>query len=912
MTDHKTGIHILPTKLNRPAIDSRWIVRPRLLSALDECLDKRVTLMSAPAGYGKTTLAAQWLDHIPLPSAWLSLDEQDSDPDRFLRYLISSIRKIFPRFGPRIEPLLSSPTLPPANHLADVLISDLAAMAKPLVLVFDDFHSTQSRTVQMMSRLVQHLPDHLHLVITTRMDPALPLAQWRVRNWLVEIRAADLRFLPEETHAYFASPLEEQLSNESIEQIAARTEGWVAGLQMARLSLGVTDNPEALARSLSGCDRIIVDFLMDEVISRQPDEIIRFLAVTSMLERFCAALCDHVFEKESGLQYSRRLIASVANDNLFLVPLDSKGHWYRYHHLFQTLLFQHAGSTLRRNRQVRIHRRAGQWYASRGYMEDALRHLIAAGDLDAAAALVDENLHAVIDRDNSRRTLGRWLEMFPEESEKQRPTLLVAHAFQKMFHWDLSGMVSLLGQAESLLKDLACSIPETRRKSLLGDIGVQRAFCHYWQGDTESALRHSGECLQGTVPKEHRYAHALAVSYTAGAKAHSGQMDESLSLLDEALTADCSAGSLNAGHLLATKMAILLYAADLHAVEVNARKIMNVHETATQPDYWLGYGPYFLGSVAYERNLLDVAADQFGRVEQMRYRVNTRLYHDALIGLMLVAWARGDKEEAKTHAAGAFSFAIEANDPYSMQISDSIQLRLAILSGNLSADPEPVTSTIDGTRFWLESPSLTHAEYLVNRGNHGDCSVGLECVEKGLKTARNNHNVRLEIQLMAVKAVALKCAGGRNEALELLEKTLKLAEPHGLVRSFVDRGPGMAELLTALSAKRTENLYAKSLLDAFRDKPPSEKIAAKDSENPTRTEQSADPIHSYGLSNRELDILMLLSERLTNKQIAERLYISPVTVKAHNLNIYRKLNVHSRRQAAVRAEQLGLLPRNSA
>ena len=269
MTDNIADFQIVPTKLNRPAIDSRWIVRPRLLAALDDAHNSKLTLVSAPAGYGKTTLVAQWLDHIPHPSAWLSLDKHDSDPDRFLKYVIASIRKIFPQFGPQTDLLLSSPTLPPPEYLADILISDLAKPVKPWVLVFDDFHYIASEPVQIISRLVQYLPDQLHLVIATRVDPPLPLAQWRARDWLVEIRAAHLRFLPEEAKAYFEKPFEMQLSEDLIARIAARTEGWVTGLQLARLSLADTDNPDELAWRFSDSDKLVVEFLMDEVISRR-------------------------------------------------------------------------------------------------------------------------------------------------------------------------------------------------------------------------------------------------------------------------------------------------------------------------------------------------------------------------------------------------------------------------------------------------------------------------------------------------------------------------------------------------------------------------------------------------------------------------------------------------------------------
>ena len=904
MSDNIADFQIVPTKLNRPAIDSRWIVRPRLLSALDDAFGRKLTLISAPAGYGKTTLAAQWLDHIPHPSAWLSLDEHDIDPDRFLRYMIASIRKIFPQFGPQIATLLSSPTSPSPEYLADMLISDLAEPAKPWVLVFDDFHFIESEPVQIISRVVQYLPDHLHLVIATRMDPPLPLARWRARDWLVDIRAAHLRFFPEEAKVYFGTPFK-KLSEDFIARIVARTEGWVTGLQLARLSLADTDKPDELARRFSDSDKLVVEFLIDEVLSRQPDEIKHFLAVTSLLERFCAPLCDHLLADEGPTRGSRRLIDLLENENLFLVPLDTDGVWYRYHHLFRALLRRRLKKVLPQSRQNQIHYSAGEWFAGRGYIEDALSHLITAGDLDAAAELVEQNMHPAIDQDLSRRTLGRWLDLFPKGSEKRWPALLVAHAFQKLFRWDLTGMVPLLDQAESLLEDTACSVPETGRRSLLGDIAFLRAVIFVWSGDAEIGFR-NGRLGMELVPKQHRYAHTNSIMYTAAATAFLGRMDDALNLLSKALKDDCSEDCSSLGQILVTKIAILSYAVEWDAVEKNAKLILKIHKTSPVPDYWLGYVYYFLGSAAYERNALDAAAVHFDRVLEMRYRVTTRVYHDTLIGLALVAWAKADADSAEKYVATAYSFAVEANDPFSLEISNSIQIRQVTFSGSESSETTPYTPAVDSTRFWLIYPSLAFAEYQANKGGHDDCSACLESVEKGLQMARHHHNTRLEIQFLAVKAVALKCAGRLNQALELLENTLSRAEPHGLVRSFVDRGPPMAELLYALSAKRPENLYARSLLEAFGEKVPSKHKTANAAEYPSRTESAHEALLSSGLSRRELDVLRLLSKRLTNREIAEMLFVSPLTVKTHTANIYRKLNVNDRRQAVAQAEQLGI------
>lgn len=901
------GVHIIQTKLNRPVVDSHWLVRPRLISVLDEARDRRLSLISAPAGYGKTTLAVQWLDHISSPAAWLSLDEHDSDPDRFLRYVIATIREIFPRFGLQIEPLLSSPTLPPPEYLADILISDLAEPVTPWVLVFDDFHCIESEHVQMMiSRLVQYLPDHLHLIIATRVDPPLPLAQWRAREWLVEIRAADLRFFHKEAKAYLGAPSRGHLSDDLIERINARTEGWVIGLQLARLSLAGTNNPEALARNFSGSDRIVVDFLIDEVISKQPSEIKYFLAVTSVVERFCAPLCDHLLGEEVEIQDSRRLIALLEKENLFLVPLNADGVWYRYHHLFHALLRAKLKTTLPQSRQTQIHHRAGEWFAGRGYIEDALRHLIAAEDLDGAAELVEENIHKTLNQDPSRRVLSRWLDLFPKDAEKRRLILLVAHAYQKMFRWDLTGAKYFLGLAESLLKDPVASIPASTSRNLLGDIVILRAANCFWLGDTENGLRNGHQGLK-LVPKKNLYPYFTAIVYTAFCKALSGQKDEALLMLNEALAEDCSEGSPISGQLILAKTAIFSYAADWDSVEKSANRLLDFHKTKPQAYNWLGYAHFLLGNAAYERNLLDDAANHFGCIERMRYLVTTRVYHDALIGLALIACSKADSDSAKSYAEAAFAYAIETGDPLSMQMSDLLQIRLSIFFGNGPIDAAPYVSTADSTWPWLLYPSLNQAENRVNKTVHSDISADLEFIEKGLQMAKYHHNTRLEIQFLAVKAVALKCAGRRNQAIELLEKTLVRAELHGMVRSFVDRGALMAELLLALSKKCSEDGYVKILLDAFGDKVPSENFDVNSAEDPSPSKTPINAFLQSGLSNRELDVVLLLSQRMTNKEIAERLTISTITVKNHTANIYRKLNVHNRRQAVVRAEQLGLL-----
>ena len=902
---------VIQTKLNRPAIGANSVERPRLISRLDDALKGRVTLISAPAGYGKTTLVLQWLGQGRMPAAWFAVDETDSEPDRFLSYVVAAVRTVVPEFGSDIERLLSAPQLPPPEILADAVVNELAALEQPLLIVLDDYHRHTSKTVhEIMTRVLQYLPQQLHVLLLTRRDPPLPLGLWSSRQWLAELRAADLRFTRQETQAFFEKRLRKRLSDQTVDFLTGRTEGWVAALQLVELSLSPAEDPEQLVGRYAERDRSITEYLMDEVVSCQPSEVIDFLAITAHFERFCVPLCDYLLSKHKAAPDTRGIINRIEKENLFLVPLDNERLWYRYHHLFQSLLKQHLKEKLSPKRISQFHLRAGKWFGGQGLVEEALHHFLAAGDVDTAAALLEDNMHSAIDNDLSRRTLGRWLDIFPESAVDQHPAFQVATTYQKMFRWDYISIGPLLDKAEALLRNPSFPIEETRRLKLLGDIDLQRAFFFFWRGNIEAALRHTRQSL-GVISKEHNYAHTVAILYMTLAQALSGRRDEALQLLAEALVEDCAEGSRNAGAFLVAQTGVYYYAGDLNAVEVTAKQILSVHETVFVPDFWYAYAPYFLACSAYERNLLDTAAEHFGQVEKMRYVISTRLYQDALMGLALAAWAKGETDRAWEYAAAARSFAREKSDPYSLQIANSFQIRMAILSGNVRGDPaETAPPEDDSNKVWLEIPSLTLAEYQVHQSTMAECTAALQSVEDGLQQAKHHHNTRQVIRFLAVKAVALKCASRLNEALETLEETLQMAEPLGFVRTFIDRGPLMAELLKALLEKSPENPYLHRLLDAFAAERPYERHTGVSSgeQRRLRSDPAPDETLLAALSNREIDVLIQLQERLSNKEIAQRLFISPETVKTHLSNIYQKLNVKSRRQAVDAAIKLDLMP----
>ena len=378
--------------------------------------------MSAPPGFGKTTAVAQWLDRRSPPSAWLSVDTLDGDAERFVRYLVAAIEAATTHRLPEAAALLAARERPPVNHRLEVLVSEMARLDEPLLLVLEDFHETRAQEVQqLVERLVATMPDSLHLLVLTRRDPPWPLGSWRARGWLGELRARDLRFSVAEARSFFRAGRPLPLSDPTVERLHERAEGWIAGLRLMKLSLRDAEDPEARAREYSGPDRIVVDYPVDEVLAMQPPEVREFLASTAPLPRFCAALCDHVLGDRPSAPAARELLGRLEQDNLFLVPFGTDGKWYRYQHLFRDLLLDHLPELASADHRARVARRAGEWFAREGG-EEALQLWIEAGELDSAADLVGENLKAVIDQDLSRHVLrAGWRRSRPAPSTDVSP-----------------------------------------------------------------------------------------------------------------------------------------------------------------------------------------------------------------------------------------------------------------------------------------------------------------------------------------------------------------------------------------------------------------------------------------------------------------------------------------------------------
>lgn len=883
------------TKLIAPAIDDGWVRRSDLIDRMNAGLYKRATLICAPAGYGKSTLAAQWLCSLSQCSAWLSLDQDDRELDVFVRYLLASLETVWPDFGSKLHRTLQGTTMPPPRYLAEAFGEAILDRNLPVAIALDDFHLAASPPVmEFFVRCIEIFPEDLHWILLTRERPELPLNLWATRNWINDFTSHDLAFSTDETREFFSQSDSIQMAHEQIDVIQQKTEGWPAGLRLIALAQSDTRSPTLPTASSKAGDLAAMNYFAEQVLQAQPSVIQEFLGITAGLKRFCASLCDKLFDGIASSPSSQELIQELERKNLFIVPLDQHGEWYRYHHLFRQLLWRQRAQLAGGIDPRVVARNAGQWFADNGEVEEAICYFIESGDTKAAAEVVWQNMAETLEVDFSRRTLRRWLAAFPPACLRENTALLIAEAFIKQLSYDWSGIAELLDLAEDRLKqelpeDAACS-----RDEKLGVVRALQSARHFWQGNFECGLRNAKLALQALPPRQST-ARIGAHQYLAGCMTVMGHRSEALQYLKDAEISDAASGSRLVASLLVAQAFIHLLSANFEEALGCASRLEELQDTVGLIDYWLIDIYFVRGFEALERNRLTEAEAEFNKAIPYRYSVNARHYHEILIGLAKVSLARGLYDDAQERLKAARAFALEACDPSSTRISESMEARLAFARGkNFSGEAFKAFPT-DAVSFWMEVPTVTYAELILQQArSEAELRRAITFIDEALDTAQSQKTIRQIIILSLLKAMAVESLGDLDAGLRLLETTVEMARPLGLLRTFLERGPRLGPLLERLAGMNPQDDYVHGLLASFREL----------LENPkTAVEEDA----SLGLlSDRELEVLHQMSERKSNKEIAVILYISYETVKNHAKSIYRKLGVHSRREAVVRAKALGL------
>jgi LuxR family maltose regulon positive regulatory protein len=951
------GTSLLATKLHVPSVRSELVPRPRLTGRLDEGLERKLTLVSAPAGFGKTTLVSEWVTSCETPVAWVSLDEGDNDLTRFLSYLIAALQTIQADLGAGALDLLQSPQPPLVEPILTALINEVVAGSRGpstssagpgqdsgcgFVLVLDDYHIIESLPVdKALAFLLDHLPSNMHVLLTSRTDPSLPLSRLRARAQITEVRVDDLRFTPDEVAAFLNRTMGLNLSAENVAALEARTEGWIAGLQLTALSmqgLGQGDSITSFVNGFTGSNRYILDYLTDEVLQQRPAGTEDFLLQTSILERLSGPLCDAVrFDPAetpssstehavrfggakspnrsaaAGQNGSQGILESLEAANLFLVPLDANRVWYRYHHLFADLLRQRLHRF--RPEQVPIlHRRASHWFEGHGLLEESLKHALAARDFECAAGLVEQLAQALWER-GEPTSLLRWLDVLPDEQISARPGLCSYSAWALYVNGQNQAAERLLQVAEEALNTDAAgrtrslpggleqlSEPDIREE--LGRVAAIRASLAFRQGDVSGIFGFSRQALDLLSEKSLMWRSITAMALGM-AQDLSGDTVAASRTLSEAVATSKACDniylilstSLHLGTILMTqgrlKQAYGLCQELLKLAE--ERSILHTEMAGCLFDE--------LGLVLCEWNDLDEA----GRHLERGAELSRQGYDVGVLGYSYLTTLR--YLFAQQDVAGAEKIINEMDQmghgsdvpPWYTSPKEAWRARFWLAQGDLNAAAQWANDrelNADGEVPYLrEEEYIALARILVAQGRF---EKARELLARLLKEAENGGQIARVTEILMIQALACQTQGEDDKALDPLARALSLAEPGGYVRAFVDEGAPMASLLRQMISRGvTERTsvtlgYVNRLLAAFE---PKQARQLAPSEQPL----------VVPISERELEVLRLIAAGLSNQEIAQELIIALGTVKAHTSAIYRKLDARGRAQAVIRASELELL-----
>ncbi|MEO8354781.1 MAG: LuxR C-terminal-related transcriptional regulator [Chloroflexota bacterium] len=918
---------ILATKLFAPPPRPQLVLRPRLIERLNGGLlsSRKLTLISAPAGFGKTTLVSEWVAGCGRPNAWLSLDEGDGDPTRFLTYLIVALQRIELNIGEGVLGVLQAPQPPHTESILTTLLNEITTITDNFILVLDDYHLADAKLIdKVITFLLEHLPQQMHLVITTREDPNLQLARFRVRNQLTELRAADLRFTPTEAAEFLNQVMDLNLTTEDINALEARTEGWIAGLQLAAISMQGRQDATSFIKSFTGSHRFVLDYLVEEVLHQQSESIQTFLLRTSILDRMCGPLCDAVLLNPSVS--GQATLEHIEQANLFIVPLDNERHWYRYHHLFADLLRQrlHQSSAPSTEGDVaELHIRASRWYEDNGLELEAFHHAIAAKDFERAAGLAELAWPAMDGRFQSAIWLG-WAKALPDDLFQARPVLSVAYAWAFLNSGKLEEGESRLRDAERWLDTSAeeserpqassakmVIVDERQFRTLPASIATARAYIAQTLGDIPGTVKYTRQALDllpaGDHLKRGPAAALLGLAYWA-----SGDLEAAHRALADAMANFQLIGSI---HFAISGTYGL---ADIRIAQGRLREAVSTYENAlqvaTKQDVPVlrGMANLYLGlsELHHERGNLEAATQYLQRSEELGEQAALSGWTNRLCRI------KARFKESQGDLDSALDLLDEAEHLYFRSVVPDVRpiaalkTRVWIRQGRLNEALrwaiEQGLSFDDNLSYLREFEHITLARVLIAeyKIDHTDRSIleALGLLERLLKAAEEGGRIGSVIEILVLQALAHEAQRDIPSALASLERALTLSEPEGYFRIFVDEGLPMDHLLTEAAAHRIMPDYVDKLLAAFQDTTNDEGQTTKLSSSAIRPSSLVEP-----LSQRELEVLRLIAQGLSNREISKRLFLALNTVKGHNRIIFGKLQVQRRTEAVARARELGLL-----
>ncbi len=898
---------ILRTKLHIPRARPELLLRPRLVERLNSGLGGRLTLISAPAGFGKTTVLSEWVRQCERPVAWISLDVGENDMHRFFMYFVAALQGIQDHTGDAMLSLLRSPQPPSVNEMLVGRNKEIAGIVDPFLLVLDDYHVIEEPGIQdALIFILENQPPGMHLVIAGRANPPWPLARLRARREMTELRAADLRFTSDEVARLLIEVMGLDLTPEDIATLETRTEGWVAGLQMAALSIQDREEISSFVKAFAGSHRYVLDYLMEEVLDQQPADVQEFLLKTSILDRLTVPLCDAVM----GSGDSQRFLSYLDEHNLFLVPLDDERCWYRYHRLFADLLRGRLGqiwSTLLPS----LHSRASQWWHEHGFIPEAVYHAMMAGDVGQAVQVIEGNALAMLDR-GELATLVKWLKDLPEAVMHASPWLGVAYAWTLIYTGNTDPVESVLRMAQSAIDGLQGTAPPVDVPHIEGHIAAIRVYQMAYTGDFERAAELCLGALE-LLPAEDWSTRLLVLGWLSALLRRTGDFEGAARAAREAMAASRSMGDSHRLTLSTCHLAVLCWiqgrlyqAAAIYQELFETIDQINAQQGGITPPI-ISFAYVGLGTLYREWNELDTALRYIEEGVELSKQWGM---FDVLAGaydqLVRVQQAIGDVEGVNATLRAAIELAHGSSSRFAMIAALAEQAQAHLAMGNVVAASQWARDSglrfDDNFRFDQRARYVILARVLTAQGRFEE---SLALLARLLDAVEKVGAMRDVIEILVLEAVALWGRDEVDKALAALERALFLAKPEGYVRIFIDEGKPMRELLREAAARGIAVDYVTRLLGDF-EEAAREKGWVADS-SPLPEVHRPSPAMFEPLSEREMSVLRYLPSHLSSSEIAEELYIATSTVRSHIKSIYSKLGVHSRLEGIERAEELGLL-----
>ncbi|EED31137.1 putative transcriptional regulator [gamma proteobacterium NOR5-3] len=900
--DHELSQPLIRTKLHRPPLPSDYVRRDRLLDQMDKAMAAPLTLVSAGAGTGKSVMVAAWLEDRGHPCTWLSLDGVDGDLRRFLRYLVAGMESLHPGSLQDTAALLDAPELPPVAVIAAHFTNELDRSTTPQVLVLDDYHllDPKSSVHELIRGYLKHPPQSWHLILVSRKDPPLALGSLRGAGKINEIRQQDLPFSIAETAGLLSGSVPSGLGEKQIEAIQLRVEGWAAGLRLVGLACRQAPDIDRFIAQLGGNLPDTTAYLMDEVLTTLPAAFSGYLIKTAVLDRFCPALLDAIHpdaEPATTEMDGTRFVELLNHSNLFVVPLDANCEWFRYHHVFQQLLLDQLKQVCSPNEIHALHSNASTWFEQQGCIDEAIKHAVAADDQAAAADIIERHRNEPLSTDRWW-VLQDWLDMLGTGVKQMRPALLMSHGWLAFFRLQLDVLSLIVQQFDSLADPGEEPIWRAERNFFA-------AVLAYWAGNGAECQR-CCEAALAASPTGSRMVVGQARIYRALAQHMNGDTQLALRLLESDIKGAEKNSALFVSRLIVAIAFIHLLDGDLEQAYDDACQLGAYAVRADLP-YARFWAEILSGISSFYAARFDRAKEHFAFCTENPYGFETRAAADAFVGLALCEQFTGNPQQAAATLQEAAAIIGEFQDAESLGVIESGRARLQLLQGDAKtalrwariASIEPYAP---GMFMWLEVPEITQRRMLIAAGTTAEREKSLDDLVEIRSQLRACNTVNHLIQVAVLQSLALKRLGRSTEAQSTLLECLALAQPGEWIQPFVEAGePLLGELATSAEAGHSRD-FIRCVLTAY------DSCATTSKHNKgTSAPHIPDHVGLTDLTNRELDILELLAQRLQNKQIGARLNISTHTVKDHLKHVYQKLEVSNRRDAIAKAMRVGLL-----